>query len=501
MTKIKIEGLRHITSLEFEVPPAGVWLLTGSNGTGKTSLLGCLRRIGYKNAFPTHFPTSRRSDRIDSNEGASITYETQSGSVTYTYRTERWVPTPKSHSRILNTIGYPDVVYIAADAERIEPRREDFAPNNRVRPAPPSLISAANQILGTRKFETLKTINVRRGTGSEAFLLQLPTQQREPNKYFSEKNLSLGELCIIKLLRNLERCRIGSLILIDEIELALHPTAQAELLNHLEAISKGKSLTIIVSTHSATLIKQSRRNRIIFLQANSQGEIFCTKNCYPSFVLGALAYQEESASDVLIYVEDDAARIVVEQLAQKYIAECFTEASLIPSVSAIAVGGINNVIRFFIRQKPLLPAITRAYVVLDADAEESLENARSEDIIRIYREEVNSISFLPFTPEVGLCQFLHSAQTEINNRLRSHYMLNTLTLRGANLGNPPDPTTPGIRDVCKNIVDGICRHLSDQLPNASSTDVRKTLFKLLAEHTFLNNRARVMQQFGRIIRG
>lgn len=475
-------------------------MLTGSNGTGKTSLLGCLRRIGYKNAFPIHFPTSRKSDRLDSNEGASISYDTPAGLVTYAYRTERWVPTPKSHSGVLSSLGYPDVVYIAADADRIEPRREDFAPS-KVRSAPNGVITAANKIFGTQKFNSLKVVNVRRGVGSQAFLLELPTPARQPKKYFSEKNLSLGELCIIKLLRTLNECSRGSLILIDEIELALHPAAQAELLTYLQKISDDKSLTIIVSTHSATLIKQSPRNRILFLQADSQGMISCSVNCYPSYVLGAISYQEESASDVLIYVEDDNARVIVEGLAQKCITAYFSENSLIPGVNAIPVGGISNVLRFFVHQKPLLPSITRAYVILDADAEETLTNARAEDLVRIYRAERNSISFLPFTPEVGLCTFLHQEQASILRSLRNHYSLNTLNIRNVDLGQLPDSQTPGIRDRCKAITNDICIHLSEQLPNTSSSDVRHTLLKLLAEHKFTKNKEQILQQFGPIIRG
>lgn len=332
-------------------------------------------------------------------------------------------------------------------------------------------------------------------------MLELPTPPRQKKRYFSEKNLSLGELCIIKLLRNINSCRRGSLILIDEIELALHPTAQTELLTYLQEISQQKSLTIIVSTHSATLIKQSQRNKILFLQVDAPGLISCSKNCYQSYVLGALSYQEESATDVIIYVEDDSARIVTEQFSQKFIANAYQAAPLIPSVNVIPVGGITNVLRFFVRQKPLLPAITRAYIVLDADAEQSLEEARALDIIDIYRNEGRFISFLPFTPEVGLCQYIHQHQQTILTALRQHYNLHTLNIRGVNLGQIPNPATPGIRDICKGIVTGLCDHLSGQLPNASSTDVRHVLLKLLAEHTFANSRQQIMQQFGPIIRG
>lgn len=499
-SKITINNLRHITCLEFSIPRQGVWLLTGSNGTGKTSLLGCLRRIGFKNAFPSHFPASRMSDQLDSCEGASIQYETPGGLVTYTYRTERWVPLPKANSNVLETLRYPSVVYIAANADRIEPNKDDFSPR-KVRAASNDIISAANQIFCTNKFDALKTINVRKGVGNSAFLIELPSVGKQKKHYFSEKNLSLGELCILKLLRMLAYCPRGSLVLIDELELALHPTAQTELLKYLEQIAEEKNLTVIVSTHSATLIKQASRKQILFLQANEEGKVSCAENCFPSFVLGALAYREESASDVVIYVEDEAARVVVEQLARRFIADQFRDASLVPSVSAIPVGGFVNVIRFFVRQKPLLPAVTRAYVMLDADAEDSLDNAQVADVVKIYRDERASISFLPFTPEVGLVRFLVDHRADVLTKLRQHFMLNTLALRMVDLAQAPAPGAANERDSCKVVVDGVCGLLANQLPNASEAEVRSTLFKLLAEHVFATQRPQMMRLFGPVIRG
>lgn len=499
-TTIKIRNLRHIKSLDFKIPRPGVWLLTGENGTGKTSLLGCLRRVGFSNAFPHHFPASRKSDQLDSSDGASIEYETPDGTVTYSYRTERWAPSPKEGSHYLKSIGYPDVVYIAANADRIEPNKDDFSPR-RVKAAKAPIISAANEIFCTKKFNALKTINVRKGIGSEAFLLELPGPEKQKKQYFSEKNLSLGELCILKLLRILSDIPKGSMVLIDELELALHPTAQTELLKYLQKIADQKSLTVIVSTHSSTLIKQAARKQILLLQAQNNGSINCTVNCYPSFILGAIAYQEESASDVVIYVEDEAARTIVEQLAQRFIADQFKEDSLLPSVNAIAVGGITNVVRFFVRQKPLLPSITRAFVMLDADAEETLEHAQVEDIIRIYRDERKFISFLPVTPEVGLAKYLNSHRENIRTILRRHFSLNTLSLRPNNIGEMPADDAPKYRDLCKDIVTNVCDHLAAQLPNSSSVEVKQVLFKLLAEHLYSENRAQIMQLFGPIIRG
>ncbi|CAB3972614.1 MULTISPECIES: ATP-dependent endonuclease [Burkholderia] len=495
--RITIENLRHIRRLEFSIPNTGVWLLTGANGTGKTSLLACLRRIGYSNAFPTHFPASQKSDRLDSFDGSSVRYDVNGAAVTYRYRGERWVPLPKANSKLLSQAGFPSVRYIAADATRIEPNKDDFQPR-RVRPAHGDIIAAANRIFDTGKFNALKTINLRTGVGSDAFLLELPTVPgRNVRHYISEKNLSLGELCILKLLRLLKDCPRGSLVLIDELELALHPMAQVTLLRYLDDIAAEKALTIIVSTHSATLIKQANASRLLLLQEDAAGNIVCQDKCFPSLVLGALAYREETAADVIVYVEDEAAQVLVEQFAFRFMQQVYQNHQLAPSIQVIPVGGMTNVLRFFVRQRPLLPAITRCYVMLDADAEQTLNTARAEDIIRIRDRERAAISYLPVTPEVGLASFLHGSIRAVQDALRTHYRLQIAVVQ-QDVGALPEPDD---REACKTLVSRVCGVIAEQLPNVASSDVKETLLKMLANHLFENEQARIMRLMGPIIRG
>jgi ABC-type cobalamin/Fe3+-siderophores transport system ATPase subunit len=72
MASIEITGLKHIASLNFEIPRPGVHLLAGPNGVGKTTLLACLRRIFDSNSFRRHFATSRASDQLDRFESAVV---------------------------------------------------------------------------------------------------------------------------------------------------------------------------------------------------------------------------------------------------------------------------------------------------------------------------------------------------------------------------------------------------------------------------------------------
>lgn len=494
--KISIKNLKHIKSLDFTIPKKGVWLLTGPNGTGKTSLLACMRRIGERNAFPMHFKASTQSSNLDSFVGASVEYSINGTNVHYKYSGTRWEPRPKANASALQNSGYPGVIYIAADARRIEPRPEDFKPRG-VRAADASIIAGANKIFDTQRFNDLKTINLSRGVGNDAFLLELPGRPGHPGKnYASEKNFSLGELCIIKLLRMLKDCPDHSLVLIDELELALHPMAQVALLDHLDTIAAQKKLTVVVSTHSATLIKQASEQRLLLLQNDGKGNITCQDKCFPSMVLGALAYGEENAADRIIYVEDDAAKVMVDHLIGKVCHDLYKGLAPSPSVQSVPVGGFVNVLRFFKHQKALVPAITRCFVLLDADAEPSLAAAVQPDIIAIRDTEHGSISYLTVTPEVGLAQYLDRHTTEVRDALRTHYNLPGLQFVKADLGVLP-PAVP--RKPNKKYVWDVCEKLAQRLPNGDANKVEEVLFKLLANHLYATDRATIMRRMSPLL--
>ncbi len=204
---ISIAHLKGMSSLEFDVPTGGVYLLCGSNGVGKSSVLACMYRLGFSNAFPDFFRTSQISERLDRFDKTEINFSAGGRSVKYVYGGQRWVPQPRKNADVLDSFGFSSVLYIGANASRIEPRSEDFRPN-RVRDASTFVAKNAAVILDAEKFNDLKVINVTRGT-TNAFLLPVSYPNAKgtaQQSYFSEKNFSLGELCVLKLLRSLEGC-------------------------------------------------------------------------------------------------------------------------------------------------------------------------------------------------------------------------------------------------------------------------------------------------------
>ncbi len=399
---IEIRNLRNITRLRFEIPDPGVWLLTAGNGAGKTSLLACLRRIGQSNAFPIHFPSSLRSARLDNHTDGTVTYEINGETVEYAYRGERWTPRPRSNSHLFDQLEYPSVMYVGATADRITPRPEDFDTHN-IRAANPAIIDAANVIFETNKFTKLRTINLTRGAGNDAFVLALGAP---PYTYHSEKHFSLGELCVLKLLRLLREVQHNSMIIVDELEMALHPRAQVNLLRYLQDQATEKSLTVIFSTHSVTLLKSINRRHIIYLEKQDNGETKAVVGCFPTYAIGNIASDEETLPDVMLYVEDLFARDMVTAFLEKFTNERVPDPTDRPNTKIVPVGPFDAVMAFLERNRSVLPNTVIQKAVLDGDvATESIASWRQNDNhtqLAKYQRQRRDIDFLPFTPETGL---------------------------------------------------------------------------------------------------
>lgn len=495
---IEIRNLRNISRLRFEIPAPGVWLLTAGNGVGKTSLLACLRRIGQPNAFPIHFPSSVRSERLDNHSEGTVTYEIDGDSVEYAYRGERWTPRPRSNSHLFDELGYPSVVYVGATADRITPRPEDFD-TQYIRAASPVIIIAANEIFETDKFSKLRTINLTRGAGNDAFVLALGAA---PHTYHSEKHFSLGELCVLKLLRLLREVPDDSMIIIDELEMALHPRAQVNLVRHLERQARQKSLTVIFSTHSVTLLKTIDRHRIIFLDKQEDGEIKVVVGCFPTYAIGNIASEEETLPDVMLYVEDLFARDMLTAFFEKFSDERVPDPTARPTTKIVPVGPFTAVMAFLERNRSVLPNSIIQKAVLDEDvATDSIAGWRQHNNhaqLLKYQRQHNDIRFLPFTPEVGLVDHIAANCASFEAGLRRRCHDNQIRIAGIMRGYDPALAGGEQRRAAKGLTDELIAYLERKTQRTPDV-VREQLCGVFANDTWARHRAAFMQLFGPMV--
>lgn len=188
----------------------------------------------------------------------------------------------------------------------------------------------------------------------------------------SQYRMSSGECLLISLLhfiynsiiRRSLPAREPILMLIDEIELALHPMAVAALLDLLKDLTANyNNLTVILTSHSPELIRRIPPKNIYKLEPvnNPQNSLDIINPCYPSYAIRDIYAHD--GFDYLLLVEDDLAKIIVNQAIETL--------HLYNSrlINVLPVGGWRNVLslQYELISKNILGIKRNVFSILDGD--------------------------------------------------------------------------------------------------------------------------------------
>ena len=416
--KITLENIKGIKKLEYEAPnKVGIYVLTGVNGSGKSTLLTALARISDTSVFSAQF----KETPFDSYKGAKISYHIEKDGktheVSYLKKDKKWDPYPTGH-RLKDIAPFTEVVYISTTNQRfIESEIKDKPiekAETKANAASSALKNGMKDILNTDKFEDLKYQTItNKGGGArnprrKNRVYYIPTDN---NSAFSELNFSLGERMVLNALYALENIKEKALLLIDEIELALHPVAQIRFYNYLKKIAKEKQLMVIISTHSPSLIRYASQRH--FLEPQPDGSVEVKTDCYPSYILRDVTIEEETPPDYTLFVEDDQARWLLSAIIKKMKVEENFSKKL--SYKIVPVGGWRetiNLMKEFMYTSPYSKRNVEAFP--DKDAEDSIEEIREKEkktehdkeILELWDSCKANICPLHITPELGVWEWL-----------------------------------------------------------------------------------------------
>lgn len=510
MKKVIIKNIKHVRSLEFEIPHRkGVYILTGSNGSGKTTLMTCLLRIGWYRAFQDNFKTG--NDRIDDYEGEVI-YEVDNERVSYHHAGTRWPPRPRSKSRLFEKFDFPQVRFLPATGNRLFIHEQNINPTS-FRAVSQQLKTDLNSILETDKFNNLRFVQTGstrgRGGGSQrwkrAYVIKI-----KDNKYYSEKNFSLGEILVLNTLLLIEDVPNRSMLLIDELEMALHPRVQIRLLNYLEQKADEKELTVILSTHSSSIIKCGRK--IIYLENDGSGDIKVDYNAYPALVLKEVAIEEDIQPDYVFLVEDDMAELLLKETLNFYFQTGLGQR--VPICKILPIGGYPQLLAFAKHSKDyLFNSRIGQYVFPDKDVEEKFKSLRQkgnnrdepeQKLFDLFKNLSNRTNYLPITPELGLWEWMNQNPQMVQNGIDQHYQGVTFNITDlisqsndyyANEGGDIDID----RKKAKRRVKYLVKLISNRV-NESPKRVNQFLFSIYVNHFYgeANNQNELKGTFGSI---
>lgn len=422
---ISIKNTKRIKNLTFTVPSkAGVYLLVGGNGAGKTTILTCLHRICEGNAFFNGFRVAAEHDCIDRYEDAAITYTgADKHSVTFRKREQRWVSQPKANKEILASFGYRSASFIKADAARLSVTQEEIRQGQYVK-ADEAVKNALNTIFDTDRFSALERLKIPNGKGKNSTYFYIIKEGK--NNYYSEKRFSTGELAIIRLVEKLVKAEEQSLILLDEAELALHPTVQLRLLDYLRHMSGEKQLTVFVSTHSTTMIRATRPANIMLLsdEPTRRGHLSVVSPCHPAFAMGFIDELDNNAPDFIFCVEDDMAQLILRELLNQYIATQPREQLRRLQYRIIPVAGWKQTLQFVQNSQKMLFSHSCVRAVLDADVFDPASEDSEDSAERKQRTlaQFPGIAYnLGVTPEVALVAALEKPSPDVTAFIRERF--------------------------------------------------------------------------------
>jgi len=136
-------------------------------------------------------------------------------------------------------------------------------------------------------------------------------------KIISEFSFSTGEyfvLALLKLIANERKKEKKSLIIIDELDISLHPLAQKRLIEKINQFRKEFNITFVVATHSLQIIENSNANNIYYFE-NNDGNITISNPIYPAYVTKNL--YKHSYYDRVLLVEDELAETFLKKTIDK----------------------------------------------------------------------------------------------------------------------------------------------------------------------------------------
>lgn len=164
-----------------------------------------------------------------------------------------------------------------------------------------------------------------------------------------------------------------NMILIDEIELALHPSAVKRLVEFAKGIAQKYNVSIYFSTHSIEIINNLSTDNLFYLHKVNQEEIACETPCYPAYITRDI--YAHNGYDVLILVEDDLAKFLVN----RYIDNNHLDFN--KRIQVLPVGGYVNTLELHqnFLQEEILQPVSHIISIIDGDVKPNVLSKRADE--------------------------------------------------------------------------------------------------------------------------
>lgn len=413
---IELEPFRHIKSLKIDFNHP-ISVISGTNRSGKSTLLMAIACSHFN--FVKRNPQNGNLERHTWSSLMQFTnkdLQTEDWTYYITYKignkTERKRGQRKKSTKKWNGIAkkesqfdFRDVVFI--DLDRISPARSfSRVIFNKSKSSQGMTISKNNSVIIEKYLSYIL---------EETFTLnKLASYQdkdifnyKNANEY-SSYNAATGEEVLTKIIVDIVEAQKNSLILIDEIEIGLHPKVQRRLIQVLYHISRHYDKQFILTSHSQTILSSVPDISRVFIEKDYQGNYKSIQNISVNAALSKM--DSESYPLIDLYCEDDLAKMIIHKILSN-LQRNYKITNVTDLVNVIVSGSADKTYNFFNVHKETYPSkkIKTGYAcILDGDMRSKFPN--DDNLHFLYSS---------YSPEKFLTE--HYLQNNPNPNLSYHF--------------------------------------------------------------------------------
>lgn len=373
--RMTIHDIKGIENGIVEIPiENGIYSLVGSNGVGKSTIMSCFAQL-----LSRHNLGQLKSEDYSESSYVEFIYE---GHVDkWTCENGFWKCDTYPHSLRFNGTYEGSLFYGMRfrDSKNVDDLMNDGKiDEDSIVNADLYISESLGKILHNDigYYQGLKRIK-NKYISERLGLKNTPYFRTTKTALISQYRMSSGECLLISLshfiYNSLIRRSLPSdkpiIMLIDEIELALHPVAISNLLDLLYSLVREyENLTVIITSHSPEVIRKIAPVNLFKIERidSGQNEFNIVNPCYPSYAIRDIYVHD--GFDFLLLVEDELAKIIVK----KAIEEFGVDKSRL--INVLPVGGWENVLKLQneILVNNVLGVGKQVFSILDGDVKKCI---------------------------------------------------------------------------------------------------------------------------------
>ena len=397
---IEIKNIKNIVDLKFEINlDNNLIAIIGENGCGKSTLLTCMSKIVDRDSIKKEF---KGTDLEFSNSSISYTFiDNNKNKEEFVWiRKKGWICDIGQASNMpkLNGIFESNVFFgerftkpffkkDSNDYKVISEEKNKIKNSELVVKALGEILYSDKNIFSEIvKIDKIISINNQKEEYTEYFIYK-----KIDNKPISQIDWSSGEYLLFKVLEyiiDIENSKQDKsqarLIIIDEIELSLHPLAQKRMIKYLDKLSRINNILIIITTHSPYIIKEIDKNNIFSMKKIDNENIIDKPPIFIGNLISELTNNEYF--DSLILVEDEIAKLFIQIILSENL-------DIFPKYNIIPLGGWNKVLDIVeVHKNSALFNTDKILTVLDGDVEDIIKRDldKLKELLKKSDEEINN---------------------------------------------------------------------------------------------------------------